>query len=216
MKCVLCDQKKGKRYCPAKSGLICAQCCGEKRVLVLDCPESCEYLKIGREHEMKDYGKRLQNLEPQAREQSRRVLTDYQNVVAHLEYTLSRERLLSRNLTDNDVALALDILLATYKTEDNGVLYEKTSEDLTVESLRRELRKVIESYRNPEGKEEPGIVDAKSSRLALRSAIECLEFLRIVAATYLEERDSQTGYVDFLARVTPRESSQKQNSIIMP
>ena len=214
MKCVLCDQKKGKRLCPAKNGLICAQCCGEKRVLEIDCPENCEYLKVGREHEVEDYGRRLQNLEPRTRERSRRILVDYQNVIAHLEYALARERLMSRDLSDRVVAKALDILLDTYRTEDNGVLYEKTSEDLMVESVRRELRKILEDYRNPEGKERQGIVDPQSSRLQLRAALDCLEFLQTLIATYIKEGGSQTAYVDFLARVTPREKSQ--SSIIMP
>jgi hypothetical protein len=214
MKCLLCNTRKAKRFCPAKSSLICAQCCGEKRVLEISCPESCEYLKAGREHEAADYGKRLRSMDEAVRERNIRVLTDYQNVVSHLEYTLSRERLQLDDLADNEVAQAVDILLETYKTEDRGILYEKTSDDLRVDYLRRELKKVIESYRNPEGNELKGIVDPKATRLQLRAAIECLEFIRSVIATYLGERHSVAGYVDFLARLTPRDDTQ--NSIIMP
>jgi hypothetical protein len=64
------------------------------------------------------------------------------------------------------------VLLETYRTEDKGVLYEKTSNDLRVESLRRELRKIVESFRNPEGEQSRGIVDPKSTRLPLGAAID--------------------------------------------
>jgi hypothetical protein len=214
MKCVLCDQRKAKRLCPASNTFICPQCCGDKRVLEIHCPESCEYLKAGREREAEDYRRHIQRMDPATYEKYKRVLVDYQEAVAHLEYVISRERILSRDLKDNNVAQAVEILIDTYRTEDKGVLYEKTSDDLRVESLRRELRKTVESFRNPEGKESQGLVDARSSRMPLSGAIECLEFIRSLIVIYMEDRGADSGYVDFLARITPREETK--SSIIMP
>ena len=214
MKCILCEQRKGKRACPAKDTLICAQCCGEKRVLQIDCPESCEYLKSGRERDAENYRKRIQSMDSAAREKHRRILADHQDVIAHLEYAISRQRILSRDLGDADLVRAVDSLLATYKTEDKGLLYERTEDDLRIESLRRELREIVESYRNPKGEDGKGVVDPGNTRLQLSAAIDCLEFIRALAAAYLEERNSDSGYVDFLARIIPREDTQK--SIILP
>ena len=214
MKCVLCEQRKAKRFCPAKNALICGQCCGEKRVLEIQCPESCGYLKAGREREAEDYAKRMRSLDQATQEKNRRVLLDHQDIVARLEYGLARERILSRDLTDKDVAQALDVLLENYRTEDKGVLYEKASDDLRVESLRRELRGIIESFRNPEGEEGKGIVDPKNTRLPLGAAIDCLEFIRSLVSAFMEDRHSSSSYVDFLARVIPREESR--SSIILP
>jgi len=215
MKCALCEQRKAKRHCPAKGALICAQCCGEKRVLEIDCPESCEYLKAGREREAEDYTKHIRNMDQSARDRYKKVLTDYQEVIARLEYALSRERILSRDLTDKDVAQAVEVLLETYRTEDKGILYERTSDDLRVESLRMELRKIIESFRNPEGNEAKGIVDPQSTRLPLGGAIDCLEFVRTLAIAYMADHHSASGYVDFLARVIPR-TEARGGSIILP
>lgn len=214
MKCILCEQRKAKRFCPEKNTYICAQCCGEKRILEIPCPEDCEYLKAGRAREAEDYGRRIQSLDPADRERNQRVLNDHRDVVAHLEYVISRERLLSRDLTDGDVLQAVEVLLSTYKTEDKGILYEKSSDDLRVESLRRELRKTIESYRNPEGAEEKGVVDPKATRLPLGAAIDCLEFIHSLAAAYREDHRTTSGYVDFLARIIPREETR--SSIIVP
>jgi hypothetical protein len=214
MKCVLCEQKKAKRFCPGKSTHICPQCCGEKRVLEINCPESCEYLKAGREREGEEYSKRLSSLDPTKKEKYQRLLRDYQDVMVHIEYAISRERLLSRDLEDKDVLQAISVLLDTYKTEDKGVLYEKTSEDLRVEPLRRELRSIIESFRNPEKKGEQGVVDPQNTRLPLSATIDCLEFIQALIVTYQAERRSASGYVDFLARIIPREETR--SSIILP
>jgi hypothetical protein len=215
MKCVLCDQKKAKRFCPAKNSHICPQCCGEKRVLDIDCTESCGYLKSGREREVEDYGRHFRGLDPGAFEKYQRLLAAHQDVVAQIEFVIARDRLSDRNLTDRDVAEAIAILLETYRTEDKGVLYEKTSEDLRIEALRRTLRTTVESLRNPEGQEGRGIVDPKTTRLALTVAIDCLEFVRSMATAYMEDRDSVSGYVGFLARLFPREE-KRGSSLVMP
>jgi hypothetical protein len=94
-------------------------------------------------------------------------------------------------------------------------LYEKTSGDLRIEALRCSLRTAIEALRNPEGQEGRGIVDAKSSRLPLSVAIDCLEFVRSLAASYIADRESVSGYVDFLARLFPRDA-KRGSSILMP
>jgi hypothetical protein len=214
MKCVLCEQRKGRRSCPAKSALICGQCCGEKRVLEIDCPESCEYLKAGREWEAEDYRRRIQSLDPAIQQRNWRVLEDYRQVIAYLEYALARQRLLDRDLTDEDVVQAVDILIGTYNTEDRGILYEKTADNLRVESLRRELREIIESHRNPEGDRAKGIVDPKETRLQLGAAIECLEFIHFLATLYMNDREPGPGYVGFLARMLPR--GEIRSSLILP
>jgi hypothetical protein len=214
MKCVLCDKRKAKRPCPAKGALICAQCCGEKRVLQMDCPETCTYLRAGRERESEDYRRHLQRMDPADQEKSRRILQEYQDVIAHLEYALARQRLLVRDLTDRDVVEAAGVLLATYRTEDKGILYENTSDNLRIESLRRELRETVESHRNPEGEREKGIVDSQNVRLPLHAAMDCLEYIRSLAGVYLKDRRSDSGYVDSLARMIPK--GEKQHSIILP
>ncbi len=214
MKCALCDKRKAKRSCPAKDGSICALCCGEKRVLELDCPESCPYLISGRERESADFGKLLQSQDTFQRDKNRRILSEHQHVIAHLEYTIAQNRLSSRDLKDRDVSLALETLLETYRTEDKGILYEKDSDDLRVESVRQELKDIIESYRNPENDTKKGSVNPDLPRLKLQAAIECLELIHFMIETYSQNRNSSRGYVDFLARMTPRKEAK--SSIILP
>jgi len=42
-KCARCNQRKGKRTCPAL-GKICSACCGQHRRKDIDCPRDCAYL----------------------------------------------------------------------------------------------------------------------------------------------------------------------------
>jgi hypothetical protein len=42
--CSYCQQRKGKRSCPALGGMICASCCGQHRLQEIDCPSDCTYL----------------------------------------------------------------------------------------------------------------------------------------------------------------------------
>ncbi len=52
-RCVYCQQRKGKRACPALGGLICSQCCGEHRVVRVSCPADCAYLGSGSDYQQK-------------------------------------------------------------------------------------------------------------------------------------------------------------------
>jgi hypothetical protein len=213
MKCVVCEQKKGKRNCPAKNALICASCCGEKRVLEIACPEACDYLIAGRKHEAEEYAKLLRSLDPKSQERNRQVFHDHINVLGRLEYSFAQARFLSRDLMDKDAVQAVDLLLDKYRTEEKGLFYEKTSDDLRVESLRRELREVMDSFRNPQREEDPAVISPQDNRLPLSAAIECLECIRSLIGAFQAEGRSNSAYVDFLARFYPRE--EKRNSIIL-
>ena len=218
MKCVVCHRRKAKRFCPAKNESICTQCCGEKRVLEIDCPESCEFLKVGRIHEVREYTRYLRLIDPARREAHQTALDGPMQTVALLESVFARQRLVMRDLTDKAAAEAVDLLLDAYRTEENGILYQKTSQDLQAESLRRELRDVIEFRRNPEREADKGLVGSKDERLSLRSAIQSLEFVRDILASHMNHGNSPSSYIDLVARLIPREgpSGDARRSIIIP
>jgi hypothetical protein len=211
MRCLLCGQRKGKRHCPAKNAPICAQCCGEKRILEIDCPESCGYLQVGREREAGQEGLRhYRASDPFEQEKRARVLGEFGFVISDLQTTIASERKSSRDFSDADVAEALDCLLKTLRTENNGVIYETTSNNLGAEGLRRQLSTRIHSLRYPKENDHP--------RLHLKDAIECLEVLRAVVASHLEAGPSSPRFVDFLVRSVPRSGriGPSQPSIIIP
>ena len=211
MKCVLCNQRKGKRPCPAKDAGICGQCCGEKRILEIDCPESCEYLKAGRDREADQEGARFVSVsDPLEQEKRLRVIENHGSVLGDLQTIIAAERRAARDLTDRDVAEALDCLLKTLHTEDRGVLYETTAENLRAEGLRRQFSRLIQSLRHPEQPDQ--------ERLTLKDAIECLEVLHDVVASHVRAGAASLSFVNFLLRQYPRSSrvGHTQPSIIIP
>jgi hypothetical protein len=197
MKCILCNQRKGRRSCPAKRTLICPQCCGAMRVLEIDCPENCEYLKSGRSHEASQASARHYRTDhPLEQAKRARVLTNFEPVIVELQTLIALERKAVRDLKDADVADALDSMLKTLRTEEHGIIYETTSANLRAESLRRQFSSQIESFRYP--KESEGI------RILLKDAIECLEVLRGIVASHMDAGPSSLSFVDFLVRHLPR------------
>jgi hypothetical protein len=211
IKCVLCRQRKGKRHCPAKNDEICAQCCGEKRILEIDCPENCEYLKAGRERETaQEVARYMRVSEPHQHKKRERVFTRFEFVLAGLQGVIAAERLSSRDLVDADVADALDCVLRTLRTEERGVIYDSVSSNLRAESLRRQFKSLLESFRHPR--------ETNRERCSLADLIECAEVLREVVASHMEEGLSPRSLVDFLARNLPRNAGtgRSPSSIILP
>lgn len=51
--CPYCKQRKGKRPCPALGGAICSPCCGEHRLVRINCPSDCLYLDSGSDYQQK-------------------------------------------------------------------------------------------------------------------------------------------------------------------
>src|SRR6059058_5170098 len=56
VKCVYCHTSKGKRTCPALGGLICSVCCGEHRLISINCPADCPYLESGTDYQRQRVG----------------------------------------------------------------------------------------------------------------------------------------------------------------
>jgi len=211
MKCPLCNERKGKRPCPAKGEPICAQCCGEKRILEIDCPESCAYLQAGRTREARQgYARHLRPSDPAKAQRYQQVLTELEEVVTSLESAIADARRSTRTLTDAEVAEAVALMLKTLQTEDRGVLYEHTSNSLQVEALRRQLRDVLQQLRYPR--------KAGQEPLRLRDAMSCLELIGDVVASYMAERHSSASYASFLMRMMPARSrvGDGGSSIIIP
>jgi hypothetical protein len=169
-------------------------------------------LKAGREREADLlYTRHIQSLDPVKLEQHHRVISNHQEVMAHLELIIADERRASRDLSDQDLRLALDLLLKTLNTEDKGVIYESTSDDVAVEALRRQLRDAIQSFRYPKENEQ-------RQPLRLGGARECLEVLRDIVEQHLKAAPAPMSFVDFLARFMPRQEKIESEgpNIILP
>jgi hypothetical protein len=145
MVCSLCSQRKAKRACPALNRHICAVCCGTKRLVEIDCPESCVYLSTAKAHPPA--------VVQRQQEQDRTLLLP---LIAGLSERQARLFLMLAALTarhqgealqkivDEDIALAAEALAATLETSARGIVYEHRAATLPADRLLTELKGLVD------------------------------------------------------------------------
>jgi len=166
--CPLCRERKGKRACPAKAELICAPCCGSKRLVEIDCPRDCVYLTgahapawPGRETERLRDMRRIAPFVQGLSETQGQLL-----MVALVGLTGIRAQ--RRELSDRLVLDATRALRKTAETRGHGILYEHSAEDLRAQGLVHELRSLFEA----KGEDGQPVSPADADLLAVLAALE--------------------------------------------
>ncbi|MCI2430400.1 hypothetical protein LM602_04790 [Candidatus Acetothermia bacterium] len=109
--CIYCQQRTGKRACPALGGLICPVCCGQHRGVEINCPVSCKYFKTHESYQRARLGEEfhllwIKETESLYKANKERVL-DLIVLLEMLIYRFYREHALG---TETDVAEALEFL----------------------------------------------------------------------------------------------------------
>jgi hypothetical protein len=189
MACPLCQTRKAKRNCPALGRVICAVCCGTKRLVEINCPSDCPHLAASREHPPAVV-RRQQEVDVAALLPSMAGLTERQHQLFFLFQSViakSRPDGLAR-LTDEDVAEATAACAATIETAAKGVLYEHAPATLPAQKLAGELRALLAQVR-----EHGATVYDREAAIALR-AIER-------GARDLTRSGDSTAYLSLMGRL---------------
>ena len=194
MTCPLCDARKGKRACPARGAVICSACCGQKRLVEIDCPSDCTYLTgahaAGWDGRARDRERDGRRLGPHAaglgEGQLRLLLLALAGIVA-----------LQARRADLDDALLLEAVVALRKTADTqerGVIYEHPTTDPRAQGLVHELAGLFEA------RGEDGAVRRPSDRDLSR----VLRALEGALRGTLAEKEGPRAFLATAARVTGR------------
>ncbi len=151
MKCFLCNERKAKRYCPAKTRNICAVCCGEKRGIEINCPDDCKYFVEGQNYQQK----KITNLRIKkdgivAFQKKAELYRKDPQLFAKIEFALVDAYNQNNRLLNKDVVSALEIVLKTLKSETKGLLYKHKSEDMVVNDLADILENELTELKNKE------------------------------------------------------------------
>lgn len=145
MACPLCRERKGKRACPAKGEPICAQCCGSKRLVEIDCPAECVYLTGA-------HAPAWEGRETERVRDMRRIapyVQGFSETQGHL-FTIALVglhgiRARHRDLSDRLLLDAVSALRKTFETRSHGILYDHAAEDLRAQGLVHDLRSLFEA-----------------------------------------------------------------------
>jgi hypothetical protein len=194
MTCPLCEARKGKRVCPARGALICSTCCGQKRVVEIDCPEDCVYLTgghaagwDGRARDRERDGRRLgPHLSGLSEAQQRLLLLALAGVVG-----------LHARRPELDDALLLEAVVAlrkTTETRERGVIYEHPASDPRAQGLVADLDGLFEA------RDDDGVVHRPSDR----DLGQVLRALEGALRGTLAEREGPAAFLATAARLTGR------------
>jgi hypothetical protein len=128
---------------------ICTICCGTKRLVEIQCPETCPHLAAAREHPAAVV-KRQQEHDVAALLPTIRHLTERQQqlfFLAHSVIARFKPEGFTR-LLDDDVAQAAGAAAATLETAARGVLYEHTPASLPAQRLARDIAAMLAEVRS--------------------------------------------------------------------
>jgi hypothetical protein len=170
---------------------------------------------------MELHGRFYTSPDPVRQQRNHRILSQFSECISRLEYLLGDERHVSRDFSDRHAAAALDLVLDTLRTEQKGVLYERTSNDIRVDIVRRRIAEFVQNQRSPQADARtPGQVVQMPGTEAMKllDLVDCLETIRDVIQNHLNEGPGVQGYVDFLARLLPRRPKVETggSSLILP
>lgn len=133
--CVLCRQRKGKRFCPAVYNAICPTCCGTHRLKKLNCPSSCPYLKQAKALEM------AQREAEWAQKGSERAEIEQRLTAFALEEAISTFASEHPDLTDREAIAALQAVQDSVEREImSGIPHEPNVDGRAKELALRILK----------------------------------------------------------------------------
>ena len=193
--CHICNKRAAKRSCPAVAAGICPICCARDRMVNLACPESCAYLRSGRESAM------AREKAIRAKWLSERGPTNFRlseaqamasEIVEAAVIEVQRESL--RDLDDEEVVAALRNARENLETFDSGIIYEHQAVSRRVQQVSLHIREKLEKVAA-----EPGLAD----RILRNDMIEALRLLQEGVEAHLKYGNDPRGYVRMTALHIP-------------
>lgn len=130
-------------------GSICTICCGTKRLVEINCPETCVHLTSAREHpaavvkkqQERDVAQLLPTISHLTERQHQLFFLVHSAIARHKPDGFNR-------LLDEDVAQAAGAVAATLETAGRGVLYEHTPASLPAQRLAKEITAMLAEVRS--------------------------------------------------------------------
>ena len=210
MTCPICNQRKAKRFCPARGENICAICCGTEREVSLDCPSDCSYLVASRKYD-------------ESRLQIDWSKVPFADVSIPFSFAQDHTPLLMalivciceyardhRQVVDTDAIAALQALAETYRTLSSGLYYEKPPDYIYRRELYSELKATLAAFKEKETRRR-GLATIRDSDIR-----DALIFLTQVGATRENGRPKGRAFLDLLrSQLGPEASAQPASNIVL-
>lgn len=149
MPCVICQQRRAKRFCAGVRGDICSICCGTEREVTVTCPLDCKYLRDARRHE-KPVLLDASSIPNQDIRISEKFLEENEALLVFLGGSLAATAMETPGVSDSDVRDALEALVRTYRTLQSGVYYETRPDNALAKTLFDRVQSAVAEFRAQE------------------------------------------------------------------
>ena len=212
MACPICEKRKAKRYCPARTESICTVCCGTEREVTISCPSDCSYLIESRKH---DLGRREIDWASVPFADTRipsSFVARHEPLVLALSYAICLNARENATATDSDVMAAVQALAEAYQTLSSGIYYEKPPDYVVQRGLYDALKAAIENYKQTET-QNTGLATVRDGEIR-----DALIFLTQLGATRTNGRPKGRAYLDLLRSQFKSDELQKpsQGLLVVP
>ncbi|HVB29514.1 MAG TPA: hypothetical protein VNG91_06875 [Terriglobia bacterium] len=192
MACPICETRKAKRYCPARTESICTVCCGTEREVTIDCPSDCAYLVESRKHVVARGEFDWSNVPFAETQIPSTFVVQHEPLILALGYAVCLNARDNAAVTDADVIAGLQSLAESYQTLSSGIYYEKPPDYVVQRALYDALKAGIENYKAAESRN-TGMATVHDSEIR-----DALIFLAQLGATRTNGRPKGRAYLDFL------------------
>ena len=200
--CSRCNKRAAKRYCPALRTKICAVCCAQERMIELACPESCQYLRSGREQAAERERELHRREVAEGRfmpEISQRLLPVLYAVDTAIIGAQRDKKFALSDLVDAEALAAVETTIKNLETEESGLIYEHRAASPRVEEVARRIRAALD-----EAEKEM----AEEGRLRRGEMIKVLNFLRDMIQSHIrrgqaEQQGSPRHYICYISLFIP-------------
>ncbi|HKV42012.1 MAG TPA: hypothetical protein VJX67_22600 [Blastocatellia bacterium] len=204
--CILCNNRPGKRYCPALKAKICAICCARGRMIDIACTEDCTFLRAGRENatnkakEMASKGGAMLTKRSPLNEAQELTIVLAGDAIVKLQ----RKEL--PDMVDTEVLEALDNAARNLDTADSGLIYEHQHSSPRIQQLSKAIRRRIEEVNLELGPDE------QLTRLDVTTG---LDFLKEIVSIHIRHGDDERSYIRYTAHHIPWGEKAKSDKLVI-
>lgn len=212
MACPICNQRKPKRFCPAKAASICTLCCGTEREVNIDCPSDCEYLIASRRYEQENPKFDPADLPFPEFRMSTGFVVAHERLILAISYSIAVFARANRMLVDSDAIATLTALANSYRTLSSGIIYEQAPDYRLQRELYESVKKGIADFRQS-GEQGLNVTTVRDGDVR-----DTLVFLTQLGATRTNNRPKGRAFLDFLAGQFPPEQlpPPSSNLLVIP
>jgi hypothetical protein len=162
-----------------------------------------------RYHWTKKYVSLLEQEEnPQRRDRLLTTTQQFHYLLAEIEKCIVEYANDLTSIKDKDILEAIKLLKETYRTEEKGLIYERSSSNPLAQSLFKELRDLLERRRTELAND--GV------SLTVSNLLDCCEVLDVDISYHLASKTEKAAFLNFIARNHPEAAGKKnQRGIII-